>query len=136
MTVCTIITSSLYKKSKHFSILTDVLYKKELSLCINLLFLVLSFGFCFFFIEYGWCYLLWIKLLLCLLSPFPYGVGGGGAGPPAWSRAPVLPHSSKAPPGVPAAHIQMGKGLLFFQVSPWSGGKFCSHSSCLPAPRV
>lgn len=64
----------LVQQSKHLSILTDVLYKKEPSLCINLLFLALSFFF-FFFIEYihGWCYLLLINLLLHLLSLFPYG---------------------------------------------------------------
>lgn len=37
----------LVQQSKHLSILTDVLYKKEPSLCINLLFLALSFLFFF-----------------------------------------------------------------------------------------
>lgn len=130
MTVCTIITSCLYKESKHFSILTDVIYKKELSLCINLLFLVLSFGFLVFFLFFfslntsmvgavcfglNCCYIC-LPFFLMVLEVEEL-VPQHGAGPRCCL------HSSKAPPGVAAIHIQMGKGRLFFQVS-WLGGSF------------
>lgn len=43
----------LVQQSKHLSILTDVLYKKEPSLCIILLFLAM--GKCLFFHVSHWC---------------------------------------------------------------------------------
>lgn len=67
----------LVQQSKHLSILTDVLCKKEPSFSINLLFLGSLHCRLFqnFLIEYihDWCYLLLINLLLHLLLLFPSG---------------------------------------------------------------
>lgn len=135
MTVCTIITSCLYKKSKHFSILTDVIYKKELSLCINLLFFVLSFGF-FFSLNTSMVGAICFRLNCCSVC-FPFFhmvleveelIPQHGAGSQCCLQ------SSKAPPGVGAIHIQMGKGLLFFQVPHWFGGSFVATAVACQLP--
>lgn len=136
MTVRTIITSCLYKKSKHFSILTDVIYKKELSLCINLLFLVLPFGV--FSLNISIVGVICFGLNCCYVCfPFFHMVlEVEELVPQHGARPQCCLHSSTAPSGMAAVHVRMGKGLLFFQVSHWFGGKLCSHRSCLPATRV
>lgn len=120
-------------------------YIKKSQACV-LIWCSLHCPFFFFFIEYihGWCYLLLINLLLRLLSLFPYGAVRWRSGsPPNWNRAPgsesvasIAARLLREQWQFPSACMRMGKCLLFFHISHWFGGKFYSHSRCLPATGV
>lgn len=95
----------LVQQSKHLSILTDVLYEKEPSLCINLLFLALSLFF-FFLLNTSMAAVICFWLICCYVGFcfFHMVPWGGGAGPPALERGPGEQRepclcSSAAPPG-------------------------------------
>lgn len=118
----------LAQQSEHLSILTDALYIKEPSLCINLLFPALS-GLCFiifFVIEYihGWCYLCPINLLHLLLFFLHGTVRWRSRFPPLDQGHGEQEHRPTAARcKFPSACRWMGRSLLFFHVSHWFWGK-------------